>query len=65
MPITKNDPQSEFWKGAEEASRRVKDFPPWKLGILEPVVPVAKEAPPTALPAQTEAASTPSATHTK
>lgn len=35
MTITKNDPNSEFWKAAEEASRRVEKFPPWKLGVLE------------------------------
>lgn len=36
MTIRKNDPNSPFWKAAEEASRRVDKFPPWKLGVLEP-----------------------------
>lgn len=43
MTITKNDPQSEFWKAAEAASRRVDKFPPWKLGILEPKAPPTKD----------------------
>jgi len=42
MTITKNDPNSEFWKAAEAASRRVDKFPPWKLGVLEPKAPPAE-----------------------
>lgn len=36
MTITKKNPESEFWKSAAEASRRVEKYPPWKLGILVP-----------------------------
>lgn len=35
MTIRKNDPNSEFWKDAEKASKQVETFPPWKLGILD------------------------------
>lgn len=45
MTITKNDPNSEFWKAAAEASRRVAAFPAWKLGILQsPTSPVQNTA---------------------
>lgn len=42
MAIRKNNPQSEFWKAAEAASRRVEKFPPWKLGVIEPRASQAK-----------------------
>jgi len=41
--IRKKNPESAFWKAAEEASRRVDKFPPWKLGVLEPRKPKATE----------------------
>jgi hypothetical protein len=34
MTIRKRNPNSEFWKAAEAASRRVDKFPPWKLGVI-------------------------------
>lgn len=35
MTIRKNNPNSEFWRAADEASKRVDEFPDWKLGKLK------------------------------
>jgi hypothetical protein len=34
--ITRANPDSDFWRAAKEASRRVSAYPPWKLGDIRP-----------------------------